>query len=636
MRPASVPSIFRVKKYLYPVQSNPTSIWRIPPASGMLVLSVLLLLRFLQLEADPSFLKSIHDIDDEGWCAAPAIQFLRQGTWLLSGQSGGFLLAPIYSLLLAAWLSIGGISVFSIKLFHLFFLVLSVLGIRQWVGADKAIWPWSAALFLSNLFWFDFSRIGFPENLQFCGLIWMFVLFRQFLHNPCWWRTIGLGLLIAATLLVKLSLLGFLPALLIGLWFLSKPVQIPIKELLVALGTVFFLLALYYFFLFLPYYDSFLLQKEWMALSFPGLSDILQYQRVLFWLFHTIQVPFFQHISNVLWLLAVVLYAKEKGFVSGLSLTMFLAMVVLNLLGDGSERRLVFLFIPLILAFSEEKAALSKPLPFWLKWTLMIFMVGNCYFFVLEQLPDFAILCEPIFSAPSAYPMVWLVLSIATIGWFWIRRELTALLPILHRIFMAVCVLFFFAWVLSAFFGLRRHLDSLNPLTHSYFYLPCVLGLTILILFGLFSHKRLFPWFIGLSLAINCGLQIHYHLQATHQRQNLGKKLDVLLRTSRLAGPNLSFGMHEMAHFQPLYHSDVTKGYESIFSAALMKADFYMDVYPAYEKQYDPLFVVGELLNLGKSAEEVFRDSLYAGANRQVVVVYDLRGNGRILKSQGK
>ena len=113
------------------MQLTPISTWRIPPASGVLVLSVLLLLRFLQLEADPSFLKSIHDIDDEGWWAAPAIQFLKQGTWLLSGQSGGFLLAPIYSFLLAVWLSIVGISVFSVKLFHLFFLVLSVLGIRQ-------------------------------------------------------------------------------------------------------------------------------------------------------------------------------------------------------------------------------------------------------------------------------------------------------------------------------------------------------------------------------------------------------------------------------------------------------------------------------------------------------------------------
>jgi hypothetical protein len=624
------------KMYFYPMQSKLKQFWPSSYPLGLGLVLVLLLLRFLQLEADPSFLKVIHDIDDEGWWAAPAIQFLRHETWFLDGQSGGFLLAPLYSLLLAGWMKGLGISVASVKLFHLQFLLLSVLGIWRWMGPENKVWPWLAAIFLSNFFWFDFSRIGYPENLQFCGLIWCFVLFRQWLQNPSWLGSLGLALLISATLLVKLSLLGFLPALLLGFWFISQKQLIPWKKLTVAIGISIAAFLLYYLLLFLPLQDSFQQQKSWMALTFPGLSDTLDHKRMLFWLFHTIQVPFFQHFSNLLWLVLVLVYWKEKGFGSGLALSLLLIMVVLNLLGDGSERRLVFLFIPLLLALSDEKPVPPKHLPLWAKFLLSVFMTGNCYFFLQEQLPDLPANTWFILSIAFSHPWRWLTLVITILVFVRARGEWKSLKISMDGMFKLLNAAFFFAWTVSAFRGLSRHLDNFSSLHIPFLFPLGTLGLTILILVALHSRLNLFPWLLGISLVVNTGFQVQYHAQAHFQRKNIGEKLDTLLVTSKLAGPNLSFGMHEMGHFQPLYHSDIAKGYGSIFRPELLNADFYLDVYPAFEQPYDPLFVVGELLNVGKSTEEVFRDSLYSGANRQVLVLYDLRGNARIGKTQGK
>lgn len=618
------------------MQSNNQLFWPRSYVFGLGLVLLLLLLRFLQLEADPSFLKAIHDIDDEGWWAAPAIQFLRHGTWLMDGQSGGFLLAPLYSWLLAAWMKVLGISVASIKLFHLLFLLLTVFGIRQWMGAENKVWPWLAAFFLSNFFWFDFSRIGYPENLQFCGLIWSFVHYRRWLENPSWLVSLGLGLLISATILVKLSILGFLPGLLIGCWFVSKGKPIPWKQLPLAIGITLVALLVYYFQFFLPLQPSFQQQKAWMVLTFPGLSDMLDHKRILFWIFHTIQVPFFQHFSNLLWLALVLVYWKEKGFGSGLALGLFLTMVVLNLLGDGSERRLVFLFIPLLLALSDEKPGLPKRLTLGAKFLLSVFMAGNCFFFMQEQLPDLPANSWSILSIAFSHPWRWFTLGMALLGFVWIQGGWKGLKIALDRLFKLLTAAFFFAWVVSAFLELSRHLDNFSSMRIPFLFLLGAFGLTILILYGLYSRQNLFPWFLGLSIVVNSGFQVQYHVRAHYQRKNMGEKLNTLLLTSKLAGPNLSFGLHEMGHFQPLYHSDIALGYSSIFRPELLKADFYMDVYPAYEKPYDPLYVVGEILNVGKSAEEVFRDSLYSGANRQVVVVYDLRGNARIGKALGK
>jgi hypothetical protein len=624
------------KMYFYPMQSKLKQFWPSSYPLGLGLVLVLLLLRFLQLEADPSFLKVIHDIDDEGWWAAPAIQFLRHETWFLDGQSGGFLLAPLYSLLLAGWMKGLGISVASVKLFHLLFLLLTVLGIRRWMGSENKVWPWLAAIFLSNFFWFDFSRIGYPENLQFCGLIWSFVLGRQWMQSPSWLRSLGLGLLVSAILLVKLSFLGFMPAVLLGFWLVSRGQIIRWKQLGLALGIPILALLFYYFLLFLPFQESFQQQKAWMALTFQGLSDTFNYHRILFWLFHTIQVPFFQHFSNLLWVVLVLVHWKEKGFGSGLALGLLLTLVVLNLLGDGSERRLVFLFFPLLLAFSDQEAVPSKPLSIWAKLLLSVFMAGNCYFFIQEQLPDLPANSWSILSIAFSHPWRWVALSITLLGFIWTRGGWNSLKITLDGLFKLLSAAFLLAWLVSAFLGLSRQVPSFSSQFFPFLFLLVALVLTIFILFSLYSSQNLFPWLLGLCLVVNVGFQVQYHWQAQYQRKNLAEKLDRLLLTTKLAGPNLSFGLHPMGKFQPLYHSDIALGYGSIFRPELLKADFYMDVYPAFEKPYDPLFVVGEILNVGKSAEEVFRDSLYSGANRQVVVVYDLRGNARIGKTPAK
>lgn len=597
---------------------NPLS-WPGSKPLAWVLLLFFVLLRFGQLESDPSFLKAISDIDDEAWWAAPALHYLKTGSWLINEQSGGFLLAPAYSYLLLCWFKIAGQTTLSIRILHLLFLLLSCIGIYRYLGKKYPHRIWILALFLSNFFFFDFSRIGFPENVQISILIWSLLAFRSWIQNPNPIQSVTLGALLSLLILLKVSILWFLPAFAFASW-MFRPVKqsIPGSAFVYLSALPICLFALYFFGLYWPNRESFVQQSQWMALTFPNFSETFNLYRILYWLFHFIQVPFFQNPTTFIWMGLVVLKWNKEGWNPGPNLICLIGLVILNLLGDGSERRLVFFLIPLLFLIAESPNSGFKPLPLLVKPLLFMAMVGNVWCFWVEHLDLFRFGGVQSILAPS-FLLAFLVWSI----FFFFRNGIEAWPIFSQRVFVSVFFLFSFFWCWGA-------LQVFTPLfSFSFLFILFSLAWAALLSLPFFVGRLIYRVLPVLCLVLGLSLQLIHESTPRNDRKNLGNKLLPLLENKVVAGPNLAFGMHIYGHFTPIYHSDITPGYESIYVPGLQVADFYLDVYPAYGKPHDALAMAGELVHVGRSVEEVFRDSIYMGANRQVVVVYDLRTPAR-------
>ncbi|MBX7183273.1 MAG: hypothetical protein K1X82_14270, partial [Bacteroidia bacterium] len=433
----------------------------------------------------------------------------------------------------------------------------------------------------------------------------------------------SIGFLLGLIILVKVSIVWLLPAFMAGVWY-ARPGEVKIPRVaVVPLWLVpAVLVGLYFIGFYWPYRESFVQQSQWMALTFPNLTETLNLRRIAFWLFHFIQVPFFQNPSIFLGCGLVLLKWKQEGWNPGAYLVTILGLVVLNLLGDGSERRLVFFLLPLVLILGQAPASHFKPLPAWMRLILLVFMGGNVYYFLFEHGEpwNFGGLTTPV-------TLVFCLVLFAGLGFNLFRKRRLSSTDLVGQFFTIFYFVFSFLWCWSSLqsFFQSFPLPVFNPNL-----IPCLALVWALVLGGAwFGNRVWFRYVFGLCLVVGLVLQGYYHFNPGYHRKSLGQKLRPLLEKQVVAGPNLAFGMHVYGNFTPLYHSDISPGYESIYVPEWRVADFYLEVYPAFGKPHDPLVAVSELVNVGKSVEEVFRDSLYHGANRQVVVVYDLRTPAR-------
>jgi hypothetical protein len=591
------------------------------------------LLRFLFTEADPSVLKLTPDLFDEGWWAAPALQKFYCDDWLINEQSGGFVLAPLYNVLLWLWFKSFGAGLVSLRTLH---ILISELGIAALYGFLHNSWPERAKLgtllYASSFYLFSFSRLGFPENIQL-SLLWLHFALLSYLSmhrkNSLFLFFLG-GLLMGLAVGIKVSFLFFIPAL-VASWLVFI-IRFHLR-IIVIVGLLLGLclpIVIHYFFIFQPLQGAFEQQNLWMQLSFPGLETTLSITRIWYWLCHFSLVPFFLHPSNFLLMVLVGISLFKNGYwftqnfwasaPLGLAIgACFLTVCfILILFSDGSERRLIFLLPGLVLVASalDSGSISAKPWPRMLKVVLGAILLFNTYFWGIKYLgtSSFFNLISPVLGWLFVHPIFFM----SIIYFLWWKFEIKA------ASFPAIKVFAFSA------FGLIFLYSSLDWIGINQFYSLDV-GLLIFLMFLIIKKGklgRLEPNFLySLALLLNIGLILHYLNHPRYSIKALAQKADKILGQAKVAGPNLIFGLAPNCHFSPLYHSDIAIGFEKFYEPQLKQAEFYVDAYPLSQKEYDPSILITTLVDQRKMPTEVMRDTILPqfGNRAEVVVVYALK-----------
>jgi 4-amino-4-deoxy-L-arabinose transferase-like glycosyltransferase len=148
-----------------------------------LILAAALLLRVLNLDADPSALISRDFITDEGWWAHNARNALFYGQWRIDEYNLGLYSAYLYNVLLYSTFKLFGISFTTLRMLSALggwlTVILLFLLVRREISARAALFA-SALLGFSNLH-ILYSRTGFTESMMvfFLALtLWLWSLRR--------------------------------------------------------------------------------------------------------------------------------------------------------------------------------------------------------------------------------------------------------------------------------------------------------------------------------------------------------------------------------------------------------------------------------------------------------------------------
>lgn len=191
--------------------SDPTSIKRMT-----LVVSVLLtalLLRVINLDADPSALISRDFITDEGWWAHNARNAILYGQWRIDDHNLGLYSAYLYNALLYFTFEVFGISYTTMRMVSAFAgwltCVLLFLLVRREVSARAAFFA-SALLGFSNLH-IIYSRTGFAESTMVFFLALTLLLWSLRKNHVLF--ALMSGIAFALLLLTKITAIYLLPGL---------------------------------------------------------------------------------------------------------------------------------------------------------------------------------------------------------------------------------------------------------------------------------------------------------------------------------------------------------------------------------------------------------------------------------------
>ncbi len=195
--------------------SDPTSMRRTTLAI-CLILAAALLLRVINLDADPSALISRDFITDEGWWAHNARNALFYGEWRIDEYNLGLYSAYLYNLLLYFTFKLFGISFTTLRMLSalcgwLTVLLLFLL-VRREIGARAALFA-SALLGLCNLH-IVYSRTGFTESVMvfFLALtLWSWSL-RRTHHLFALIAGVSLGLMVVT----KITAVYLVPGLVLA------------------------------------------------------------------------------------------------------------------------------------------------------------------------------------------------------------------------------------------------------------------------------------------------------------------------------------------------------------------------------------------------------------------------------------
>jgi 4-amino-4-deoxy-L-arabinose transferase-like glycosyltransferase len=177
------------------------------------ILAAALILRVINLDADPSALVSRDFITDEGWWAHNARNAVLYGQWRIDDHNLGLYSAFLYNLLLYFTFKLLGISFTTLRLLSAvagwLSVVLTFLLVRREQSFRAAFFA-SSLLGLSNLH-ILYSRTGFAESTMVCFLALMLWFWSKRREHPLF--SFLSGVVFALMLLTKITAVYFLPGI---------------------------------------------------------------------------------------------------------------------------------------------------------------------------------------------------------------------------------------------------------------------------------------------------------------------------------------------------------------------------------------------------------------------------------------
>ncbi len=208
------------------------------PAFLFMAFGLMLFLRLIYLESDPSFLMNRAFITDEGWWVHNARNAVLFGNWIIDEFNQALYIAPLFSIIEYSVFKILGVSIFSARLApavagSLSIIVFYLLLRRFWDKEKSAL----ATLFLGfSAIHIHYSRMAFIETTLILFLL--LSLYFWVKGNDHWIWGFFSGICIGMALLTKLTAVFFFPIFLI-LWsmeLIRKEFVIK-KSILFAIGA---------------------------------------------------------------------------------------------------------------------------------------------------------------------------------------------------------------------------------------------------------------------------------------------------------------------------------------------------------------------------------------------------------------
>jgi 4-amino-4-deoxy-L-arabinose transferase-like glycosyltransferase len=331
--------------------------------AACVILAAALLLRVINLDADPSALISRDFITDEGWWAHNARNAVLYGQWRIDDHNLGLYSAYLYNGLLYLTFKLFGVSFTTLRLLSAvggwLTVILLFLLVRRENSSRAALFA-AALLGLSNLH-ILYSRTGFPEGtiVFFLSLtLWLWSKRREHFMF-----CLLSGIAFALMLLTKITAIYLLPGIVLFIMaaFIRRSVRRR-EALFFLLGSGFVIGAYTVFFL-APNFNNWLQfnlangsGSEWPI----GLSGRVQSILRLFGSSFYAEAPLLTGLS-LLWLGLFIVGASRNGFLKAIrgageleiiGTTLFIGyMFSLSLTIHQPERRFIpVLFLMTILA----------------------------------------------------------------------------------------------------------------------------------------------------------------------------------------------------------------------------------------------------------------------------------------------
>ena len=242
----------------------------------VLMVFVLVLIRFIYLEADPFFTKRLGDIQDEGYWTHNARSKVLFNDWIPDDMSHAIIFSPLYTGLTYLSFKIAGVSFFSARLvsalFSLATLIFLYLLVKSALGKKTAMMA-TLILGLNNAY-LTYNRMALVETtLSFFLLLSLFCWYYSY-RWP--WLSILSGLTFSLAILTKITAIYFAPIFLL-LWIIDY------YKRRFKLSSFFFFgistlipLALYAYFIFFPNLPRFKINlMNSLAFSHKGVLDII-------------------------------------------------------------------------------------------------------------------------------------------------------------------------------------------------------------------------------------------------------------------------------------------------------------------------------------------------------------------------
>ena len=241
------------------------------PSFLFLAFGLMVFLRLIHLESDPSFLMNRAFITDEGWWVHNARNAVLFGKWIIDEFNQALYIAPLFSIIEYSVFKILGVSIFSARLApavtgSISIIVFYMLLRRFWDKERSSL----ATLFLGlSAIHIHYSRMAFIETTLILFLL-LSLFFWVKGNDHCVWGIFS-GICIGMALITKFTAVFFFPIFLI-LWsmeYIRKEFVIR-KSVLFAIGASIVVLPYLIFFVLFSW-------EEW-SINFGGYNSITPYR----------------------------------------------------------------------------------------------------------------------------------------------------------------------------------------------------------------------------------------------------------------------------------------------------------------------------------------------------------------------